>query len=97
MDEIVKSPHFIFLSFPRRRESSNFKQVWAPAFAGVTEKGAFAGVTEKGKFGLRSKTADESHRLGINIHRWFFLYILESCGEAASNKCAERICPWRTN
>ncbi|MCF8079428.1 MAG: hypothetical protein K9K88_09135 [Desulfobacterales bacterium] len=30
VDGFVKSRHLLFLSFPRRRESSNFKNFWMP-------------------------------------------------------------------
>jgi len=35
-DGLVKSSFCPLLSFPRRRESSNFDRFWIPAFAGMT-------------------------------------------------------------
>jgi len=33
------------LSFPQKRESSSFKYLWTPAFAGVTRFGLFTGAS----------------------------------------------------
>ncbi len=35
-DGLVKSRNFSILLFPRKRESSKFKEFWTPASAGVT-------------------------------------------------------------
>jgi len=36
IDGFVKSPFYLFSSFPRKRESSPINPFWAPASAGAT-------------------------------------------------------------
>ncbi len=41
IDGFVKSQYLFLMSFPRRRESGNFKTLWIPAFAGMTRFSTF--------------------------------------------------------
>jgi len=63
IDSLVKVRNCILLSFPRKRESSDFNHFWTPAFAGVTAFGTFYETIKSGNVAIFTKRHSYIHTI----------------------------------